>query len=116
MKENNFSFVYTENKYTRAVNKKEITDGNFYPSSRFIKPLKKLWKSKHRILYNRNNTIIIDDTEYTYERNYGNALKISDYSFYYDKNDQELVTMVTKLEACKEKLNRYGSVRNNCVM
>ena len=40
-----------------------------------IKPLRKLWRQKSTP-HTKHNTIVVDDTYWTYKENYGNAIPI----------------------------------------
>jgi NLI interacting factor-like phosphatase len=62
------------------------TFGAYYSSGPVminIKPLRKAWKKYPNL--NKKNTLILDDTAYTYSRNYGNAVPISRF----DKEDSD---------------------------
>ncbi len=48
----------------------------FYGKSERIKPLKKWWKAHKHLNIKKHNTIIVDDTKKTFQKNYGNAILI----------------------------------------
>lgn len=67
-----------------------------FSSYKIIKKLSKIWKQD----MNKYNTIIVDDTETTFEQNRSNGILIS--SFMGDKNDTGLIDIRSKiLDRCK---------------
>jgi len=80
-----FAFVFTANRCTRKTIS-SIT--SFYPERITIKPLRKVWRAKYRELgFNRENTLIIDDTPATCNENYGNAIYIPTFSVWQSKDN-----------------------------
>jgi len=103
-KENKFFFVYDESKCTlnQDVDLK-FANGELFefgkPISGYVKKLQKLWK-KHKG-FTKENTFIVDDTPFTYSKNYGNAIPISTYTG--EKEDRELLRVMEKLKnICKD--------------
>lgn len=46
----------------------------------YVKPLARVWRRFSRDGMTRHNTLILDDTPYTWECNYGNALRVQEFS------------------------------------
>lgn len=65
-----------------------------------VKPLKKVWKAfKPRL--NKTNTVIFDDSPFTFQRNYGNAIGVKSFEDHHllekeDKEFQRLQSLLSK--------------------
>jgi len=68
---------------------------NIGSSTMIVKPLSKIYNSFPNF-YNQRNTLIIDDTHFTYRENIGNAIKISSYSN--NRSDTELVKIIQQFQ------------------
>jgi hypothetical protein len=102
-----FLFVFTGNRCVNVTDYDAIESGEFYPRTIAIKPLIKVWH-KYKTL-NRNNTLILDDTRTTYERNYGNAIPISTFVHGDETYDSELSKLIKWIK--EEKFNQMLTVR-----
>jgi len=100
----NFRFVWTGN---RCVNKWRSQGFYSEPVPISIKPLTKVWKDFEDMT--KHNTIIVDDTIETYERNYGNAIHIP--SFRGEENDNYLKLLVVYLTKFPELCQTDGGIR-----
>ena len=78
-------FIWTSTRCTRKYQQRSL---DTYPIPIIIKRLNKLWRKKTSLsdnsnsgnIYNKRNTLIIDDTPATYQTNYGNAIPITSYN------------------------------------
>ena len=78
-------FIWTSRRCTRRYQQR-LLDTEGTPVT--VKSLKKVWRRKRNVphdpcsinTYNRRNTLILDDTPTTYQRNYGNAIPIKSYT------------------------------------
>ena len=97
-------FVWYGDKCTKV----KIQEGLYDTSVRYCKELKKVWKHLKRTVpkYDETSTIIVDDTPFTYSRNYGNAVAIA--SFTGDINDVELL----RVQRVLSRLNDTSNVRD----
>ena len=92
-----FRFVFTEKRCVKVIdwnfieNSGSASDSGGIDSRIVIKPLLKVWK-KHKYM-TRHNTLIVDDTPYTYSRNYGNAIPIRTYKKKNVQEDTELLKL-----------------------
>lgn len=112
-----FDNVFTREKCTRTAYY------NLGESSRFhitmsrmnqikIKPLEKLWKPTTIYQdFNKDNTLIVDNTYYTFRKNYGNAIPIPTF-IATDLEDDHLLQLISFLDILQEEFNRVGSVRH----
>ncbi|UJR17409.1 hypothetical protein I4U23_004304 [Adineta vaga] len=69
-------FIWTSIRCTRKSQERSL---DIYAVPFTIKRLQKLWRNSTKT-YNRRNTLILDDTPTTYQKNYGNAIPIISYS------------------------------------
>jgi len=69
------------------------------------KPLQKIWKAHASRGMNPHNTLVVDDNESTFRRNYGNAFHIP--TFEGDHDDNYLPLLIDFIE----KMPKYLSVR-----
>lgn len=93
-----FNHVWCGNRCVQITNYKAIADGDWYPPRLNIKPLRKVWKRFHQDM-NRRNTLIVDNTRATYQRNYGNAIPIIDYHESAARTDTELLKLIAFLHS-----------------
>lgn len=78
-------FIWTSMRCTRKYQQRSL---DTYAVPIIIKRLQKLWRKKRSRSdnpnsigsYNRRNTLIVDDTPSTYQKNYGNAIPIASYT------------------------------------
>ena len=99
----NFDFVHTRYNCTRIADPDPDT---LHPEPILIKPLKKIWRKTG---YNRHNTLIIDDTPHTYQKNYGNAIHIP--TFLGSKDDTCLQDIIELLDTLKIEFEETGTIR-----
>lgn len=78
--------------YEKCKKRTFIIDGIYEQDhlTKIIKPLKKIW---HSSIYTSKDTLILDDTPYTYRENYGNAISIISWRGE-DNNDEELLRVI----------------------
>lgn len=79
---------------TRCIVKVITMCNEFSSETITIKPLKKIWRLKNSV-YNRSNTVVVDNTSSTFVRNYGNAIRIKD--FIGQDDDSELLRILELL-------------------
>lgn len=88
-------FIWSERKCTKIVK-----TYNFYNQSIIrIKKLQKIWK-KYKGIFDKTNTLIIDDTPSTYMKNYGNAIGIKQFDVDNDEKDTEFERVKDILLEC----------------
>jgi hypothetical protein len=97
-----FDKVYTDGHCTQIY---DMT----YNTTVTIKKLKKLWKRSDST-YTKHNTLIIDDSPYTYMKNHGNAMGIKKYKFHHT-NDAELLRLSKYLVDIKKYIEKAQSIR-----
>lgn len=74
-----------------------------------VKKLRKLHRSKKFPDYNMDNTIIVDDTRTTFQKNYGNAIHVREFI---GKYDDELEVLMRYLEEILlPYFQTYGTIR-----
>jgi TFIIF-interacting CTD phosphatase-like protein len=67
-------------------------------SSDFIKKLIKIWRvSKYKPIWSKKNTLILDDTPFTYSKNYGNGIPIKRWKNETGSKDESLLELLTFL-------------------
>lgn len=82
-RQNQLLFIWSKKKCTQI-----IKTYNFYNQNVIlIKNLKKIWRKKS-FNFDKTNTLIIDDTPYTYIKNYGNAIRIKNFEIYNEKDTE----------------------------
>lgn len=72
------------------------------------KPLRKVWRRFPD--YTRHNTLIIDDTGYTYKNNYGNAIPVPEFNA--EKPDDVLRRLISYIQSLQERLVQHGTIRD----
>jgi hypothetical protein len=92
-----FDFVFDSKKCSPAKN---FDDFQII----YEKRLRKLHRSKKHSDYTMDNTLIVDDNITTFRKNYGNAIHISSFYSFMDK-DKELLKLVQYLK--KEVIPHY---------
>lgn len=103
--EQRLEFVYSRSQ----CNFKNNTKHSFFTSEKIItiKNLKKIWKKKSlKSKWNKTNTLILDDNNTTFSKNYGNSIPIPAWSNHYlYKNDDALQRLIPLLKIWKSAAN-----------
>lgn len=90
-------FVWSNERCT-----KKYLEWSYYGSSEqwvYHKRLSKIWRTSWKAIFNRHNTLILDDTPATYSKNYGNAIPIPSYEA--EDVDSELIEVIKILDFLK---------------
>lgn len=86
--------------YGDRCTKVRVREGLYDHSTRYCKELRKVWK--YLKTYDKMSTIIVDDTPFTYSRNYGNAVPILSFT---GEDDDELLRVQKVLNRLKDAEN-----------
>jgi len=84
-----FHHVWCGDRCVNTVDYDAVDNREFYQPYYQVKPLVKVWR-RYKFM-NCHNTLIVDNTPTTYERNYGNAIPIDDFEG--DAKDAELLKL-----------------------
>lgn len=103
----NFKFykVLTGERCTKVV----LNFYSLYPTRVSIKPLVKLWKGNN--VFTKYNTLIIDNTPNTFQRNYGNGIPIPTFNFS-NQTDKYLLKLIKFLDHLKEIYEKKKTIRH----
>lgn len=97
-----FHFIYDRKKC--VISYERIDGSTVFPKS--CKPLKKLWNKPS---YTKYNTLILDNTPYSYRRNYGNAIAVP--TFTGNARDDYLYVATGILKHIRNEFTKCGNVR-----
>ncbi|CAF0947256.1 unnamed protein product [Adineta steineri] len=111
-------FIWTSTRCTRKYQQRGL---DTYSVPITLKKLKKIWRRNRShspnsvAIYNRRNTLIVDDTPVTYRTNYGNAIPIISYTG--NSKDSELKRIKNLLDLLLSSndvrtMNKRVSVEN----